>query len=1132
MKHLFITFPIFASRSRAPVKKSLFVDHNTHRGTIGIRRAVPMICGFRRMVMLLCMTALLLFSTTSSAAEVHARKTVRIPVFPFERMMVLDEDKDPISGYAFEYLQTIAAYAGWDIEYIPCDSFPECLNKLYTGEADLFYEISHSEERAKIILFPDEPMGHEFYYLYATQWNTSITPDDYASMNGKKVGVTSGTIQIGLLKQWCEKKNVDFKLVEYDLESQKEADLYAGKIDLDLEVSMMAKHDFSAVERIGSSAYYLVANKERPDLIEDINSATEKVLSNDLYYFTRLQERYFSDTVISHNLLTEEKNWISNHKVLRVGFFDNYLPFSTLDKSGNPAGAGIEAVKEIVKKLNLEDKLQVEFICYFNQEEGYKAVESEEIDLMLPAYISNSVKHDYHIIGGKIISTLVSDLAYRDDFGDGTGKRIGVNRNNLMQFYYSRDCYPHAEIVFYDDIRGCLDGLLKGTSDGTFLNGLRTEALLRPKKYRSLKTERARNGFEFHMAFAADNIGLVMLMDRGLSMLSPDFMNHASYSYAGRIYTFSLMDYLREHILIVIATVAILAALIMRLIGVRLNNRKLAGINRELKEYSEELKENAKTIENQRQQETELRKQLEDALQMAQAANQAKTSFLSNMSHDIRTPMNAIIGFTGLAASHIDDKERVQEYLTTISRSSEHLLSLINDVLDMSRIESGKMALHEKPESLSDILHSLRDIVHADIHAKQHSFFIGTEGVRNELVYCDKLRLNQVLLNLLSNAIKYTHPGGTISLRILQKDMVEEGVATYEFRCRDNGIGMSEEFARTIFDPFTREETTTVSGIQGTGLGMAITKNIVEMMGGTITVNSRKGEGTEFVFTVKFRIADKKTSDPAIPELKGQRSLVVDDDVNACQSIADMLREVGMRSEWCVSGREAVIRTAESLRHGDCFKVYIVDWLMPDMNGIESVRRIRKVVGKDAFIILMTACDLADIEKEAREAGVNGFLSKPLFPSDLQKMLRQFCGKADPGQKEKAEQFVSLKGKKVLMVDDNELNLKIGKLQLKQQGMVVDTALNGQSAVDMIRENGTDAYDFVLMDIQMPMMDGYEATSILRKLPGGDKLKILAFSANAFEEDREKSLKAGMDGHIAKPLKVDELLSELKRFVG
>ena len=288
--------------------------------------------------------------------------------------------------------------------------------------------------------------------------------------------------------------------------------------------------------------------------------------------------------------------------------------------------------------------------------------------------------------------------------------------------------------------------------------------------------------------------------------------------------------------------------------------------------------------------------------------------------------------------------------------------------------------------------------------------------------------------------------------------------------------------------------------------------------------------GTEFVVTLHFRIADRKTSDPTIPELKGMRSLVVDDDINACQSIADMLREVGMRSEWCVSGKEAVIRTEESLRHGDHFKVYIVDWLMPDMNGIETVRCIRKVIGEDASIIILTAYDWSDIETEAKEAGVTDVISKPLFPSDLQKTLRQLCGKEDPDRMRKDDPFVSLKGRKVLLVDDNELNLKIGVLQLKQQGMRVDTALNGQLAVDMIRENGMDAYDFVLMDVQMPVMDGYEATSIIRKLPGGDKLKILAFSANAFEEDREKSLQAGMDGHIAKPLKLKELLSELKRF--
>ncbi|MBO7089728.1 MAG: response regulator, partial [Lentisphaeria bacterium] len=484
------------------------------------------------------------------------------------------------------------------------------------------------------------------------------------------------------------------------------------------------------------------------------------------------------------------------------------------------------------------------------------------------------------------------------------------------------------------------------------------------------------------------------------------------------------------------------------LIGARLNNQKLAGVNRELREYTE-------TIEKQRQLEAELRKQLEkkqeeleEALQMAQDANRAKTTFLSNMSHDIRTPMNAIIGFTGLAESHIHDTERVQEYLTTISRSSEHLLSLINDILDLSRIESGRMTLHEKEESLSEILHSIRDIVHADIKAKQHNFSIDTVDVRNELVYCDKLRLNQVLLNLISNAIKYTHPGGTISLLLVQKAVSKAGCGMFEFRCKDNGIGMSEDFVRTIFDPFTREETPTVSSIQGTGLGMAITRNIVEMMGGKVAVTSKKGEGSEFVVSVEFRIADGETADLAIPELKGLRSLVVSDDNNACRSIADMLQTVGMRSEWCVSGMEAVARTEESLRHGDRFKVYVVDWLMPDVNGVEMVGRIRKVAGAGAFIIALTAYDWSDIEKEAREAGVNGFISKPVFPSDLRRVLLQLCGKANPDQTGTEVENLSLKGKKVLMVDDNELNLRIGVLQLQQQGMIVDTALNGQTAVN------------------------------------------------------------------------------------
>ena len=563
-------------------------------------------------------------------AEKNARKVVRVAYQEFNRQMIVDEHNNPVSGYAYDYIQTIGTYAGWDLKYIPCDSFADSVKKLLAGEVDLIYEISYTEERAKEILFPVEPMGFEYYYLYSTENNTSITPGDYKSMDGKSVGVTSGTTLLDLLKDWCGKKNVNLEFVEYESISEKESDLFAGKIDLDLELGMLAKNNLSAIEKVGSSPYYLVANKERPDLIDDINSAIDRVTSNDIFFFIRLQERYFSDTVLSRNLSLEEKNWLANHHVLRIGFFDNYLPFSALDKNGNPTGACIEAVKEIIRKLKLDEKLKIEFICYHDQRAGYKAVESGEVDLMLPAYISHSVKRDYRIMGGKILATLTSDLAFLEDFGDGKGKRIGVNRHNLMQYYNSMDSFPYSEVVFYDSIQGCLDGLLDRTADATYLNGLRSEALLKPKKYHSIRKAQAKIDYEFYMAFAEENLGLMLLMDRGLSMLESAFVNKRAYSYLMQANTFTIMDYLREHILLVVLAVAILAALIVAMIVVRLNNRKLLGIN-------QELKENGETIEKQRQQEFELRKQLEDASELARLA-----SFHYDFNTCIRTGSNLV----------------------------------------------------------------------------------------------------------------------------------------------------------------------------------------------------------------------------------------------------------------------------------------------------------------------------------------------------------------------------------------------------------------------------------------------------------------------------------------------------------
>ena len=520
------------------------------------------------------------------------------------------------------------------------------------------------------------------------------------------------------------------------------------------------------------------------------------------------------------------------------------------------------------------------------------------------------------------------------------------------------------------------------------------------------------------------------------------------------------------------------------------------------------------------------RKMLVDALAAAEHANRAKTAFLNNMSHDIRTPMNAIIGYTALAASHLDNVDTIRDYLNKISVSSSHLLSLINDVLDMSRIESGRVKIEEKEVHLPDVLHDLRIIIQSNIASKQQDLFIDTQDILHEDIITDKLRLNQVLLNIVSNSIKFTPVGGMISIRISEKPCALNGYTTYEFRIKDNGIGMSEDFQKHIFESFSREQTTTVSGIQGTGLGMAITKNIIDMMGGTISVKSEEGKGTEFIVVLDCKLSDHIVKYEPIPELQGARALVADDDTSTCMSVSKMLRQIGMRADWTVSGKEAVVRTKEAYDEGDEFKAYIIDWLMPDMNGIETVRRIRKVIGDSTPIIILTAYDWSDIEVEAREAGVTAFVAKPLFMSELREALTRPV-RTEITSEQEAD--VDLTGKKILLVEDNELNQEIAAEILKEAGFIVDIAEDGIVAVDRMASAPSDCYDLILMDIQMPKMNGFMATREIRTLSDNRKanIPIIAMTANAFDEDKKDAFECGMNGFIAKPINIKELMSTL-----
>lgn len=548
-----------------------------------------------------------------------------------------------------------------------------------------------------------------------------------------------------------------------------------------------------------------------------------------------------------------------------------------------------------------------------------------------------------------------------------------------------------------------------------------------------------------------------------------------------------------------------------------------------------------RSIDAETRDEMEQKSLLEDALMQAKKASEAKSVFLSNMSHDIRTPMNAIVGFTTLAISHLDRTEQVKEYLHKIQSSGNHLLNLINDVLDMSRIESGKMHLEEKPCHLPEILHGLYNILQADIRSKHQEFHMEAISVKNENIYCDKLRLNQVLLNLLSNAIKYTNEGGSISVILTEQDSTTADNASYankvsyanfEFRIIDTGIGMSEEFIQHIFEPFEREQNSTTSGIQGTGLGMAITKNIVDMMNGSIDVKSHQGEGTEFTLTFSFRLNEKANPYPSLPELEGHRALIVAEHASTCENISAVLQKVGIKPEWTLSGKETLELAHAASMTDDNYCVYIIDWYLTDTNAIELTQKLKKETDSHPPIIFLSAFDWTEIEDEATAVGVTNYCSKPIFSSELLHCLNTAVNK-DRKEINQSKKTAPRYTGHILLAEDIELNQEIAVTILDEAGFITEVAENGQVAVDMLKNSEPGYYQLILMDIQMPFMNGYEATIAIRNLENKAlaSIPILAMSANAFEEDKQESLKCGMNGHISKPINIDVLFETLDKII-
>lgn len=524
-------------------------------------------------------------------------------------------------------------------------------------------------------------------------------------------------------------------------------------------------------------------------------------------------------------------------------------------------------------------------------------------------------------------------------------------------------------------------------------------------------------------------------------------------------------------------------------------------------------------------------KQLEFAKESAVKANQAKSEFLSNMSHDIRTPMNAIVGMTAIARSNIDDQEHVQNCLKKIAISSKHLLGLINDILDVSKIESGKMTLNIEQISLREILNGIATIVQPQMKTKKQKFDIYIHDIITESVYCDSVRLNQVLLNLLSNAIKFTSEEGMIEIALSQVESPKgENFVRNIIQVKDNGIGMSKEFLPTIFDSFIREDNARVHKTEGTGLGMAITKYIVDAMNGSIEVESEKGKGTTFTITLDLEKALEIEEEMILPNWK---MLVVDDDELLCETTVSSLKSIGIDSEWTLSGQGAVDMAIHAHKKNNCYDVILMDWKLPDMDGIEAAKRIREELGDEIPILLVSAYDWGDMEQEARKAGISGFISKPLFKSTLYYGLKKFVKNEIKDDKKPVEDIPqsNLEGYHILLAEDNDLNWEIAEVLLSSIGATIDRAENGKICVEMLTESKPGSYDVILMDIRMPVMTGLEATVEIRKSEHPDKdIPIIAMTADAFSDDMKKCLDCGMNAHIAKPIEIDVVKNAILKF--
>ena len=908
------------------------------------------------------------------------------------------------SGYAYEYQQKIAAYTGWKYEYVE-GNWATLLEKLQKGEIDLLSDVSYTPERAKNMLFSTQPMGCEEYYILIDNANTAINPENITTLNGKKIGVNAGSIQQSIYERWAKDNGIKAKLIEIDGQERDFAEyMLNGELDAVVSVSAI-DHNLNnciPVSVIGASDFYFVINKNRQDLKADLDNAMKQILHNNMYYNRLLYEKYMVNSGSFRSLSGREVEWIRHHGAIRVGYRDGYLPFCGTNKNTGEVDGLLKDFIAVSSNVVRNADVRFETTPYPDTDALIKALKNKEIDCIFPVSLDLYDAEEMGILLTdpvmEIEELLVVKRSDVDDFDMSEPKRIAVNGKNMSHTAIAREQYPDWEPVSFNSPDECMKAVANGNADCMLVSNYRYGVMLRQFENYDLVTISTGITMNHMFAVLPDNFCLYSILGRLTNMMSSAEIHSSLTKHTQTDSQLTLSDIIRTHIGYIILFFAVIIAIISVLFIKSLSSmKKTKQLNSELKTHQKQLSEAYEDQKDHLEEIALLNTELEWAKTQAEAASSAKTSFLFNMSHDIRTPMNAIIGFRDLLEKHIDEPERRADYLRKIKDASKVLLSIINNVLEMARIEKGTVVVEEVAMNTKNFGISIFSVF-SEMMAEKNIEFTHEDLVVHHNVYCDPTKMREIFMNLLSNAYKYTKPGGKVHVRLRELPSNREGYAFFETSVSDTGVGMSAEYLAHIFEEFSRENTSTANKIEGTGLGMPIVKRLVELMGGTIRVSSEKGVGTTFVVVLPHRIADE-------PE---------------------------------------------------------------------------------------------NVEPEDVEADGAVF-----------------------------------EGKRILLAEDNDLNAEIAEEILTSVGFMIERAEDGAICYEKIVSSETGYYDLVLMDIQMPNMDGYQATKAIRGLADKEKanIPIIAMTANAFEEDRSKAINMGMNGHIAKPIDVSELLMVLARVI-